>query len=151
MTRLRKMMLEELERRNYSPSTARCYVRTVADFARYFNRPPDQLGPQHIREYQALLFSKKKLAPNSVTQRLPAEVGELADDPPRRAAAALGEGTEHVGVADAFDQVEADPVVDSPGLENLLSHMERLHFWLQPNDRAFRRGALCAPSAATPC
>ncbi len=46
MTRLRKMMLEELERRNYAQGTTRCYLRTVSDFARYFNCPPDQLGPE---------------------------------------------------------------------------------------------------------
>ena len=32
MTRLCKMMLEELERRNYSEATTRCYIRTVEDF-----------------------------------------------------------------------------------------------------------------------
>jgi hypothetical protein len=31
MTRLRQLMLEELERRNYSPLTARSYLREVAD------------------------------------------------------------------------------------------------------------------------
>jgi len=72
MTRLRKMMLEELERRNYAQGTTRCYLRAVTDFARYFHRPPDRLGPQHIREYQAHLFSKRKLAPSSVAQRLAA-------------------------------------------------------------------------------
>ncbi len=72
MTRLRKMMLEELERRNYSQSTTRTYLRSVEDFARYFGRRPDQLGPEHIRQYQAQLFSKRKLAPNTVTQRLAA-------------------------------------------------------------------------------
>ena len=56
MTRLRKLMLEELERRNYSPGTARCYLREVAEFAHYFHCPPDQLGPEHIRKYQAHLF-----------------------------------------------------------------------------------------------
>ena len=49
MTRLRQKMLEELQRRNYSASTARCYLRTVEDCARYFQRPPDQLGPEQIR------------------------------------------------------------------------------------------------------
>jgi site-specific recombinase XerD len=72
MTRSRKMMLEELERRNYSPRTTECYIRAVEDFARYFHCPPDRLGPQHIREYQAYLFSQRKLAPSSVTQRLAA-------------------------------------------------------------------------------
>ena len=72
MTRLRKMMLEELERRNYSEATTRCYIRTVEDFSRRFKRSPDGLGPEHIREYQAELFKKRKLSPGTVTQRLAA-------------------------------------------------------------------------------
>lgn len=72
MTHLRKIMLEELERRNYAETTKDCYIQAVEEFARYFNRPPDRLRPEHIREYQAHLFSKKKLAPNTVTQRLAA-------------------------------------------------------------------------------
>src|SRR5712692_164460 len=72
MTRLRKMMLEELERRNYSEATTRCYIRTVEDFSRRFKRSPDCLGPEHIREYQAELFKKHKLSPGTVTQRLAA-------------------------------------------------------------------------------
>ena len=72
MTRLREMMLEELDRRNYAQGTTRCYLRTVADFARYFHRPPDQLRPQHIREYQAYLFRERKLDGSSVTQKLAA-------------------------------------------------------------------------------
>jgi site-specific recombinase XerD len=66
------MMLEELQRRNYSPGTIRCYLRAVADFARYFHRSPDQLRPQHIREYQAYLFRERKLDPSTVTQKLAA-------------------------------------------------------------------------------
>jgi site-specific recombinase XerD len=66
------MMLEELERRNYAETTIRHYLRTVEDFARRFNRPPDRLGPRHIREYQAELFQKRKLSPNSVTRHLAA-------------------------------------------------------------------------------
>jgi integrase/recombinase XerD len=70
VTDLRKLMLEELERRNYSQATLRAYLRAVGEFARYFNCRPDQLGPDHIRQYQAYLFRERKLAPNSVTQRL---------------------------------------------------------------------------------
>jgi len=66
------MMLEELQRRNCSEDTIRHYIRTVEDFARHFNRPPDRLGPRHIREYQAQLFQKRKLSPGTVTYRLAA-------------------------------------------------------------------------------
>jgi site-specific recombinase XerD len=72
MTRLRKMMLEELQRRNYAETTIRHYIRTVEDFARRFNCPPDRLGPRHIREFQAELFQKRKLSPNSVVRHLAA-------------------------------------------------------------------------------
>src|SRR6267154_826479 len=72
MTRLRKMMLEELQRRNYAETPIRHYIRTVEDFARRFNCPPDRLGPRHIREFQAELFQKRKLSPNSVIRHLAA-------------------------------------------------------------------------------
>src|SRR5262245_11586540 len=72
MTRLRKMMLEELQRRNFSEHTIRYYIRTVEDLARHFDRPPDRLGPRHIREYQVELFQKRKLSPGSVADYLAA-------------------------------------------------------------------------------
>ena len=72
MTHLRKTMLEELQRRNFSGHTIRYYIRTVEDFARHFNCPPDCLGPRHIREYQAELFQKRKLSPGTVAVRLAA-------------------------------------------------------------------------------
>src|SRR6202166_3513754 len=66
------MMLEELQRLNYAETTIRHYIRTVEDFARRFNCPPDRLGPRHIREYQAELFQKRKLSPGTVANRLAA-------------------------------------------------------------------------------
>src|ERR1700681_4884616 len=65
-------MLEELRRRNYAESTIHIYIHTVEHFSRHFHRSPDQLGPEHIREYQAALFTRWKLASNTVTQRLAA-------------------------------------------------------------------------------
>ena len=67
MTHLRKMMLEELQRRNYAKTTISSYIRVVEDFSRRFNRAPDRLGPKHIREYQSELFTKQKFAASTVT------------------------------------------------------------------------------------
>ena len=72
MTHLRKMMLEELQRRNYAETTISSYIRIVEDFSRCFQRPPDRLGPKHIREYQAELFTKRKFAASTVTVYLAA-------------------------------------------------------------------------------
>jgi integrase/recombinase XerD len=66
VTQLRKLMLEEIQRRNYTESTTRAYLRIIGDFACYFHQPPDQLGPDHIREYVAHLFRDKKQSDNSV-------------------------------------------------------------------------------------
>src|SRR5215510_6301585 len=68
VTHLRKMMLEELQRRHYSHRTAKTYVRIVRDFAQHFHCSPNQLGPEQIRQYQAHLFQTKKLAPATVSQ-----------------------------------------------------------------------------------
>jgi integrase/recombinase XerD len=70
VTRLRQLMIEELQRRNFAQNTIRSYVYGVEHFSRYFHRRPDQLGPEHIRQYQAMLFSKLKYSPNTVTLRL---------------------------------------------------------------------------------
>src|ERR1700736_6103896 len=72
VTHLRKMMVEELHRRNYAQNTIRHYLRAVEDFARRFRCSPDRLGPRHIREYQAELFQKRKLSANSVGRHLAA-------------------------------------------------------------------------------
>jgi integrase/recombinase XerD len=66
VTQLRKRVLEELERRNYSQATARVYVGAIQRFAEYFHRSPDQLGPEQVRQYQLHLVQKLKLRPKSV-------------------------------------------------------------------------------------
>ena len=72
MTRLRKMMLEELERRNYSAETTRRYMRFVERFAQHFGKSPDKLGPDHLRSYQAYLLRELKLCPGSVENHVAA-------------------------------------------------------------------------------
>jgi len=72
VTHLRKMMLDELQRRNYAQSTVVAYISALREFAGYFKRPPDQLGPEHIREFQLHLIRDRKLAVNTVKQRMAA-------------------------------------------------------------------------------
>src|ERR1700692_4378282 len=66
------MMLEELERRNYSAGTIRYYVRFVERFAQHFGKSPDKLGPEHIRSYQCYLLKQRKLTPESVEHHISA-------------------------------------------------------------------------------
>jgi len=61
MTALRKRMLEDLRIRNYAPTTVDCYVRSVAEFAQHFNKPPDQLGPEEIRSWQLFLLNERRV------------------------------------------------------------------------------------------
>jgi site-specific recombinase XerD len=68
MTQLRQRMLEELQRRNYATGTIRLYLQHVAAFAQHFHRSPDQLGAEHIRQYQLFLIREKKLAWSSYNQ-----------------------------------------------------------------------------------
>jgi integrase/recombinase XerD len=72
VTHLRKMMLEELQRRNYAQSTVDAYTSALRDFTKYFHKPPDQLGPEQIRQFQLHLIRDRKLAPNTVKQRMAA-------------------------------------------------------------------------------
>src|SRR5712692_3376911 len=66
------MMLEELQRRNYSESTIRGYVRAVQQFAKHFGKPPDKLGAEELRSYQAYLLRERKLAVGTVVARVAA-------------------------------------------------------------------------------
>lgn len=62
MTPLRKRMFGDMQIRNLAPSTQECYLRQVAHFAQYFNKSPDLLGPEQIRDYQLHLLRDRKVS-----------------------------------------------------------------------------------------
>jgi integrase len=55
-------MIEDLHIRQYSASTVRNYVASVAEFALHFGRSPELLGPEEIREYQRHLVEERHAA-----------------------------------------------------------------------------------------
>jgi site-specific recombinase XerD len=65
-------MVEELQRRNYSPATIRGYVLAIKQFADYFGKPPDRLGATHVQRFQWYLLQERKLAPVTVEIRMSA-------------------------------------------------------------------------------
>jgi integrase/recombinase XerD len=72
MTRLRQMMLEELQRRNYNERTIRRYIGLVEEYAFFFRKSPEKLGLDHLRTYQAYLLKTRKLSPGTVENHVAA-------------------------------------------------------------------------------
>src|ERR1700704_2030137 len=66
MTSLRQRMTEDMQVRNLALNTQTSYLHQVTLFARHVDKSPEQLGPEHIRDYQVYLTNEKKLAPGSV-------------------------------------------------------------------------------------
>lgn len=66
MTPLRQRMIDDMKLRNFSAETIRSYVHYMTEFARYFQTPPDRLGPEAVREYQLHLINDRKMSPQSV-------------------------------------------------------------------------------------
>ena len=59
-------MIDDMKIRNLSPLTQASYLQQVTQFACYFGKSPDLLGPEDIRIYQIYLTNEKKLAPASI-------------------------------------------------------------------------------------
>ena len=70
MTPLKQRMLDDLRIRNYAPSTVECYTRSVAEFAKHFNKSPEHLGPEEIRKWQLYLRNEKKVKLSSYIQAI---------------------------------------------------------------------------------
>jgi integrase/recombinase XerD len=66
MTSLRQRMTEDMQIRNLSVHTQDSYKQQISQFARYFKKSPELLGPEDIRAYQVYLTNERKLAPSSI-------------------------------------------------------------------------------------
>jgi site-specific recombinase XerD len=72
VTSLRQRVLDELQRRNYSPATTRGYILAIKQFAEYFGKSPQKLGGEEIRQFQLHLLKERDLAAGTVEGRMSA-------------------------------------------------------------------------------
>ncbi len=68
MTQLRTKMIEAMQLRGFSPRTHSSYLYAVQALARYYDRPPDQLGVADVQAFLQYLAVDRKLS--SATCRL---------------------------------------------------------------------------------
>ena len=66
MTPLRRRMIEDMQVRNLAPHTQRSYLQQVSQFARYFGKSPELLGPDDVRTYQIHLSQDRQLSASSM-------------------------------------------------------------------------------------
>ena len=59
-------MTEDMQVRNLSHHTQASYLQQVSLFARYFDKSPDVLTPEHIRTYQVYLTNERRLTTGSI-------------------------------------------------------------------------------------
>lgn len=68
MGRLRDQMQRDLELRNLSSRTKRCYLDWMKRFAGHFRKPPDELGDEEIKEFLHFLLQDRKASQSSMNQ-----------------------------------------------------------------------------------
>lgn len=66
MTPLRERFIEDMRVRGLAPATQRQYLHHTIDYAKYFNRSPEQLDCDAIHQYLVHLVEDRKLSPETV-------------------------------------------------------------------------------------
>jgi len=67
MTHLRKRMLEDMQLKGFSARTQECYLRAVRLLSQHYNKPPDQISEEELRQYFLYVKNVKKWKRATVT------------------------------------------------------------------------------------
>ena len=67
MTKLRERMLQDMQLRGLSQRSQGCYLRSVGLLARHFNKPPDQITEEELRQYFLYVKNIKKWKRATIT------------------------------------------------------------------------------------
>ena len=70
MTTLRQKMIEDMQLHSYSERTQDSYLRAVRQLTAYFNKPPDQINEEELRQYFLYLKNVKKASRSTITLAL---------------------------------------------------------------------------------
>jgi len=70
MTALRQKMVEDMQLHGFAERTQDSYLRTVGQLAAYFNKPPDQINEEELRQYFLHLKNVKKASRSTITLAL---------------------------------------------------------------------------------
>jgi hypothetical protein len=62
MTPLRQRMIDDMRLRNFSPHTAKNYLKAVERLAKHFGLSPDKISQEQIRQYLLYLIHERKIA-----------------------------------------------------------------------------------------
>ena len=72
MTPLRQRMIREMELHRKSKHTIKAYVKAVSQLARHYNRSPETISRDEVRDFIHHLITDRKLAFSSINQKLAA-------------------------------------------------------------------------------
>ena len=70
MTALRQKMIEDMQLHGFAERTKDSYLRVVRQLAAYFNKSPDQISEEDLRQYFLYLKNVKKASRSTITLAL---------------------------------------------------------------------------------
>ncbi|MCX5919424.1 MAG: site-specific integrase [Deltaproteobacteria bacterium] len=62
MGKLQEQMKADLSLKRYSPHTIRAYLHCIRNFAKYFMRPPAEMGETEVRQFMLHLAQDRKVS-----------------------------------------------------------------------------------------
>ncbi len=70
MTPLRQRMIEDMQLRGLAEDTQRSYLLAVRQLAEHYNKSPDQITEEELRQYFLYLINEKQVAHGTCTVAL---------------------------------------------------------------------------------
>jgi integrase/recombinase XerD len=70
MTALRQRMIEDMQLRGLSANTQDAYVHAMKQLAQYYNRSPEEISQEELRQYLLYLKNEKGVSRSTLTVAL---------------------------------------------------------------------------------